>query len=365
MRSPGFLPARPQVGRKLSRHPQGRRPESQARPRGWHLLPMTAADPPQPRLLRTTSAHVPHPMVAERIRRSPKTLRLRRSAYVTAEEWQSLRPEAQHRLCVEAAAGAGGQERVFSHESAAVLLGLPVIGGFPERAHTVQLSSSGGRSSGLLVRHGVKTMPPSVVVDGIRVTAPARTAVDLARTRTFASGLAATDYALHNELCTREELIAELEALRGCRDRRQALAVVERADGATESVGESLSRARMYELGLPTPELQVRIYDDDGFVGRVDFLWRELGVIAEFDGHLKYRADGLSAESAADTVWREKLREDRLRALGYTVVRLIWNDAWETWRLERALASVGVTPIRRPSPPSAPVARERASDKHP
>lgn len=308
---------------------------------------MTAADSSPPRLLRTTSSHVAHPMAAERIRRSPANRRLRRSAYVPAAEWERLRAEDRHRLRVEAAVGAGGQERVFSHESAAVLLGLPVIGRFPPDVQTVQLHRSGGRSSGLVVRHGVKEMPPLVQVEGVQVTAPARTSVDLARTRSFASGLAAADYVLHNELCTREQLSAELERLRGCPGRRPALVVVERVDGATESVGESLTRARMYELGLPIPELQVPFSDADGLIGRVDFFWPELGVIAEFDGKLKYRADGLSPESAAETVWREKVREDRLRALGYTVVRLIWSDALEAWRLERALATAGVVPIRR------------------
>lgn len=298
-------------------------------------------------MILTSSPHVAHPIAAERIRRSSATLRLRRSAYVAAAEWKSLHPEDQHRLRVEAATQAGGGERVFSHESAAVLHGLPVIGRFPEKAQTVQPHRSGGRSSGLIVRHGVKVMPSSVEIEGIRATAPSRTVVDLARTRSFPSALAAADHALHHGLCTREELTSELAGLKGCPGRRPALAVVERAHGAAESVGESLSRARMYELGLPIPELQVRFFDEDGLIGRVDFFWRELGVVAEFDGYLKYRADGLSGEEAAETVWREKLREDRLRALGYTVVRLVWKDAWEVRRIQRLLAAAGVTPIRR------------------
>ena len=42
-------------------------------------------------------------------------------------------------------------------------------------------------------------------------------------------------------------------------------------------------------LGLVQPEQQVEIRDDLGrFVARVDFLFRELNLIDEFDGALKY-----------------------------------------------------------------------------
>jgi hypothetical protein len=38
------------------------------------------------------------------------------------------------------------------------------------------------------------------------------------------------------------------------------------------------------------------------------------GVVGEFDGKMKYRVPaGASAEEAAEGVWREKKREDRLR----------------------------------------------------
>lgn len=49
----------------------------------------------------------------------------------------------------------------------------------------------------------------------------------------------------------------------------------------------------------------------------MDFLLEDR-VVVEFDGMLKY-------ENPADLA-AEKLREDRLRALGYEVVRLTWAD---------------------------------------
>jgi very-short-patch-repair endonuclease len=43
-------------------------------------------------------------------------------------------------------------------------------------------------------------------------------------------------------------------------------------------------------------------------------------VIVEFDGAVKY------GDGSADTLIAEKMREDRLRDLGYQVVRVCWAD---------------------------------------
>lgn len=72
------------------------------------------------------------------------------------------------------------------------------------------------------------------------------------------------------------------------------------------------------EQQLPEPESQVDIHDERGrLVGRVDFLWRDRATIGEADGQLKY--------TVGEVVYREKQREDRLRDLGFEVVR--WDFA--------------------------------------
>ena len=79
---------------------------------------------------------------------------------------------------------------------------------------------------------------------------------------------------------------------------------------------------------LPTPELQFSVFTHDGrFVGRSDFGWPEFGVLGEFDGKSKYgellRKPGQSAEQV---LVAEKRREDRLRELGWMVIRWMWQD---------------------------------------
>lgn len=95
-------------------------------------------------------------------------------------------------------------------------------------------------------------------------------------------------------------------------------AVLDRVDPRAESPGESLTRLVMWMLGYALTS-QVEIRDATGaLVARVDFLLDGAPVIIEFDGYRKY-------ESASSLVL-EKKREDRLRALGYEVVRLVWSD---------------------------------------
>jgi very-short-patch-repair endonuclease len=101
------------------------------------------------------------------------------------------------------------------------------------------------------------------------------------------------------------------------------------ADGRSESVGESRLRLHLAALGISVVP-QVVIRDEMGdLVARVD-LWVEgTGVVVEFDGRVKY------AEGGADVLFAEKRREDRLRRLGYVVVRVVWADLF---RPERVVA---------------------------
>jgi very-short-patch-repair endonuclease len=74
-----------------------------------------------------------------------------------------------------------------------------------------------------------------------------------------------------------------------------------------------------HERGLPPPELQVTIFGQDGSkVARVDFFWREYGVVAEADGLLKY-------QSGADAI--AELERDRLlREQGLEVIHFTWQE---------------------------------------
>jgi hypothetical protein len=108
-------------------------------------------------------------------------------------------------------------------------------------------------------------------------------------------------------------------------------------DGRSESVGESRLRVLLADLGLPAPVLQAEIRDAAGvLVARVDFLLARWGIVIEFDGAVKYAGTG------AEALIAEKRREDRIRDLGYEVVRVVWADlaapAELVGRIRRAIA---------------------------
>lgn len=216
---------------------------------------------------------------------------------------------------------------IVSHESAAVLHGLPLPNSPLERVCVTRPVNDFGKVSGHLHAYCADTdLDDIVLVGGVSCTSVARTVADLARSGSFKWAVAAGDYALRNGLTTTDEFEHTLTSLyrrRGVRNARRSLRF---ADGRSESVGESLSRAVVHLGHLPAPELQVRFDDDEGLIGYADFFWREQGIIGEFDGRTKYESLVRAGETGADVLWREKQREDRLRALGHTIVRWHWDD---------------------------------------
>jgi hypothetical protein len=127
----------------------------------------------------------------------------------------------------------------------------------------------------------------------------------------------------------RDDLNVELATMERWPGIRAARRVVEFLDVRSESVGESVSRVRLMEEGLPTPELQRQVLGPAGqVVARVDFLWDEHQTIGEFDGKIKYGRLLKPGRRIEDVIFDEKLREDAVRDLGLQVVRWIWQDLY-------------------------------------
>jgi hypothetical protein len=238
-----------------------------------------------------------------------------------------------------------------------------------------QIRPGSGGSLRTARRHvHVGRLPPEdiVTVDGMRVTSPARTLIDLARIVSWETAVIAADHALHlpifgtdasrRPLLTTEELEGALDQAGHLPKVGAARRALRFADGRSESVGESRTRLVLRSLGLPDPELQVEVLDRGQFVARVDFAYPELGVVIEFDGETKYGALLAPGESPSDAVIREKHREDDLRRLGLVVVRLTWGELSDrrlvydrvTAALEqgrKVMAAGGMTATLLPRPP--------------
>lgn len=253
-------------------------------------------------------------------------VRVRRGVYARPERDAVRDVYAQermdHRRLVLASASSLTDGTIFSHESAAIMHGLPLLVRTPRRVQVLSLRESGAVGSTYLERHSVGRLPESVVVEGVRVTSLVRTALDLARQHGFRTGLVAADAAIRIGGVTPEMFEDEVRALARHHGVVAARAVAGAARSGAESPGESFSRAVMLESGIREPVLQAEIRGDTGILYRVDFLWPGVKVVGEFDGRTKY-SDGSQSSSA---LWQEKNREDALRRAGYTVVRWTWAD---------------------------------------
>ncbi len=268
---------------------------------------------------------------------------VRRGYWVEGALWSTLTPEQRHAALVHATDLACRRpgRHVYALASAAAVWGMPRVEAWPEH---VTVLATGPRTRGsrrIHVHVGVPT--DGVAFGGVRVTDPARTVVDLARTGSLPTALSAADHGLRHALFTRDELLAAAEAVPPrVRGRPTAGVVARLADGRAMSAGESLSRAQMYLLGLPRPELQVPLEDADGAFGLADFGWP--GVVGEFDGRVKYRVPvDAEPEEAGVVLWREKLREDRIRRFS-RVARWVWAEAMSPSLLAGILAEQGVRP---------------------
>jgi len=252
--------------------------------------------------------------------RSGSWVRLQHGVLTTSARLARLSPRSTHVARLRAVLLRTTQPTFASHLSGAILRGLPLLGGVPELVSVTQHGPARSRvQGGARVYTGRVEPEERDVVHGIGCLTLARTVADVARSSRFDQAVVVADAALRNGLPA-AELRAMARSCAGWPGARQLARVVAFARADSESPGESMSRMAFASCGLPEPRLQVNIYDDDGFVGRVDFLWDQYMTIAEFDGRVKY------ASGDPAVLYEEKRREDRLRAAGYEVVRFSWAD---------------------------------------
>lgn len=240
---------------------------------------------------------------------------------------------------------------VVSHLSAALLWGLSSLEPWPHRvAHTVAPGLS-SRSSRWVERH-VHSVGTTVRMDGMKTTAVARTIADVARTarRDQAFCLAATGLFTPRRgqaLVSLNEVRTELDAAGAARGVRAARALIEQVGFGCESAAEAMSLLLMLDAGFVRPQQQTVFSDSEGPMV-VDCWWPEVGLIGECDGLTKYlrtdRGDGLAASAA---VVAEKRREDRLRALGFRVIRWTTNTLKDARAFVALLTTAGVPRVRR------------------
>lgn len=269
---------------------------------------------------------------------------IHRGVYARTVDFQALTRQEQHRLRIDATVPKLGDRYVISHQSAACLHGIELLRAPGEAVQVTDPSARCGHRRRLLHTFSAGLDADEITtVRGHRVTTVARTLIDVARTGGFDSGVVAADHALRMGWVDREQLLAAADRAARRGGMSTARQVVAFADPGAESVGESRSRILMDRQGVPAPELQFRIVDRlGGTIARTDFRWRAFNTVGEFDGAEKYGRRLRAGQRAGDAVFQEKVREDRIREYGFTVVRWTWSELDEPRiladKIRRALA---------------------------
>ncbi|TFD59930.1 hypothetical protein E3T39_09625 [Cryobacterium suzukii] len=295
-----------------------------------------------------------------------RVTRLRRGVYLPTPHWECLSTDDRYLFRIRAFAAVSVNPPVFSHHSAAAIWGFPRPSSWPLDVHIISPSASGGRSKPGVVRHSASaprfSPTDAMTRGGLLVTPPADTAVAMARILPFPEAVAMMDKAIHlprmmvvggtpeSALATRGELRAALDILARAGRRAGKDAALRAGDFAStrsDSGGESISRAHMFLLGFAAPELQVRFDDAEGFIAFVDFFWRGINKVGEFDGLGKYlKGHYTRGRTTAEVVMDEKRREDRIRACGPSVSRWDWPIARDLVAFGAFLTNIGVPRTR-------------------
>lgn len=157
------------------------------------------------------------------------------------------------------------------------------------------------------------------LVDGMRVTTPARTAFDLACRYPVDVAVAMIDAlarATHLKTADTELLAERHRGRRGIRRARVALPLV---DAGAESPRETWLRLLMIRAGFPPPQTQIPVYDEYGqLVAVLDMGWADIKVGVEYEGD-HHRTD-------RRTFNKDIQRAETIAQLGWLDVRVTAED---------------------------------------
>jgi very-short-patch-repair endonuclease len=215
-----------------------------------------------------------------------------------------------HELAAVLACGPGA---LLSHRSAAVLWAIRRSTTLTE----VIAPRSVGRRPGIRV-HRSRLITPAdrATIDGIPVTSPARTLVDLADVlieQRLADAVHEAEVQRILDLRKVEQALERLPGRRGAHRLRRVLAAYGSGPPMTRNDAERAFLLLCQDHAIPTPRSNVLV---GGF--EVDFFWPGAELVVELDGgatHQTHRA------------FREDRRRDReLAVRGIQVLRVTWWD---------------------------------------
>lgn len=217
---------------------------------------------------------------------------------------------APERAREHAAVLACGRDAHASHQTAATLYHLPLPA--PPGSTHVTVVNRDVRRSGIAVhRTRALSRDERRALDGIPITSPARTIVDLAAELAPADLEHLLAQAYGKNLATRDRVLAVIARRpnrSGTRTLRRLLEPGARP-AFTRSPPEREFLALMRKARLPEPRVNARLHGYE-----VDFLWPEEALVVEVDGH--------AFHAARPQRERDSTRDQMLTARGFRVLRI-------------------------------------------
>jgi hypothetical protein len=220
-----------------------------------------------------------------------------------------------------AAVLACGEGAVLSHRSAAALLELRDWG--HTKIEVTVPRRSARRHDGIKVHRSTTLIDEDVTeLNNIPCTTVHRTLFDLAEVVTQRQLERSFDQAEISERLDLNAINAQLKrnpTRPGAKAVRDVLETHYIGKTPTWSENEEALLAITRELGIPDPDTnQFIVLDDGGPAIRVDFVWRDQRVIVE--------ADSNKWHSTRQRFEQDRVRDQRLTAAGWTIIRTTWRQ---------------------------------------
>ncbi len=122
-------------------------------------------------------------------------------------------------------------------------------------------------------------------IEGMAVTTPARTALDIASREPFGSAVAALDALARATRLDMADVKRLAQRYPGRRGIRQARRVVDMVDPGAESPPETWLRLLFIRAGFPRPTTQIPVHNDYGvLIAVIDLGWDDVKIGADYDG---------------------------------------------------------------------------------
>ena len=259
--------------------------------------------------------------------------------------YRDARADDTRETRIAAARLAVPEHAVLSDETAAWIWGVDAHR--PSDRHRLEprwvVPHGRGRSrlEGIDCRQALLEDSDIVEIAGVPVTSPVRTTADLLRKQYRPHALASADALTRIGAVRPMDVRAYLTELKGYRGIRQARVLARYIEPKSASPGESWTRLRIIDAGLPTPEAQLEVVDAAGQRRFLDLAYRRRRVGVEFDGRQFHTSD--------DDTLHDLDRRQLIEAIGFVIVTARYEDIFGIDpRFEQELGAIlGVTPIPR------------------